>query len=502
MSTLLELKDIDKRFPGTHALRGVSFAFERGQTHAIVGENGAGKSTLIKILTGAHLKDGGTLTWEGRPVELRSPLDAQALGINAVHQEVALAPALTVAENIFLGDEPTRAGFVQDRVMVRRAQALLDDLGFQLSARRRLGSLTIGQQQLVATARASARGTKLLIFDEPTAYLSNSEVQGLFRLIRRLQGEGVTVVYISHRLEEIFELADHVTVLRDGAVISSRPIRETDRGTLIRDMVGRSFEQLYYKEEVERGEVLLEARHLSGPGFKDVSLDVRRGEVVGLFGLIGAGRSEFLSAVFGRTRPSVGEMRFRGAPYRPNSVSDALKRGVALIPESRRLQGLCLSLPVGFNLNLPVYRRISPFGWVRGADEAKNAAAQIRDLRIRTPGAARQVGKLSGGNQQKVVVGKWLLHGAELYIFDEPTTGVDVSTKLEIYKLMAALLRGGAGVILVSSYLPEVLELSDTLHVFRRGRLVGTHPHGSASSEAVLGEALGSAPPQPLETQG
>ncbi|ADI15405.1 sugar ABC transporter ATP-binding protein [Truepera radiovictrix] len=501
MSTLLELQDIDKRFPGTHALKGVSLVFERGKTHAIVGENGAGKSTLIKILTGAHPKDGGTLIWEGSPLELRSPLDAQALGINAVHQEVALAPALTVAENIFLGDEPTRAGLVQDRVMTRRAQALLDDLGFQLSARRRLGDLTIGQQQLVATARASARGTKLLIFDEPTAYLSNSEVRGLFRLIRRLQGEGVTIVYISHRLEEIFELADFVTVLRDGAVISSRPIHETDRSTLIRDMAGRSFEQLYYKEAVPKGEVLLRTARLSGVGFHDISLTVRRGEIIGLFGLIGAGRSEFLSAVFGRTRPTSGEMRFRGAPYRPKSVADALKRGVALIPESRRLQGLCLSLSVGFNLNLPVYERISPFGVVRRADELRNAEAQIRDLRIRTPGAARQVGKLSGGNQQKVVLGKWLLHGAELYIFDEPTTGVDVATKLEIYKLMAALLKGGAGIILVSSYLPEVLELSDTLHVFRHGRLVGTHPHGAADSETILAQALGAAQTQALKAE-
>lgn len=491
MSSLLALHEIDKRFPGTHALKAVSLEFEQGRTHAIVGENGAGKSTLIKILTGAHPKDGGSLTWEGVPVELRSPLEAQALGINAVHQEVALAPALTVAENIFLGDEPTRAGLVQNRVMVKNAQALLDDLGFKLSARRRLGALTIGQQQLVATARASARGTKLLIFDEPTAYLSNSEADGLFRLIRRLQREGVTVVYISHRLEEIFELADHVTVLRDGSVISSRPVAETSRSLLIRDMAGRSFEQLYHKEEVPKGELLLETRNLSGPGFEDVSLSVRRGEIIGLFGLIGAGRSEFLSAIFGRVRPTAGEMLLGGRPFKPRSVGDALERKVALIPESRRLQGLCLSMPVGFNLNLPIYKRVSPFGVVRGSEEAKNADTMIADLRIRTPSAARQVGKLSGGNQQKVVVGKWLLHGADLYIFDEPTTGVDVSTKLEIYKLMAALLQRGAGIILVSSYLPEVLELSDVLHVFKQGRLAGSHPFAQSSSEVILAQALG-----------
>ena len=489
--TLLELRGVDKHFPGTHALKEVSFSLRRGETHGIVGENGAGKSTLIKILTGAHQKDGGTILWQGRGIELKSPLEAQTLGITAVHQEVALAPALTVAENIFLGDEPTRFGLVQSGVMTRKAQALLDDLGFTLEARRRLGDLTIGQQQLVATARASARGTKLLIFDEPTAYLSNSETQGLFRLVRRLQGEGVTIVYISHRLEEVFELCDRVTVLRDGAVISSRPVAETTRGGLIQDMAGRSFEKLYHKEEVPRGETLLEVRKLSGPGFEDVSLSVKRGEMVGLFGLVGAGRSEFLAALFGRVRATSGEVRLRGDAFKPRSVSHAVKNGVALIPESRRIQGLCLTMPVGFNLNLPSYRRISPFGLVRGRLEAENADAQISDLRIRTPSAGRQVGKLSGGNQQKVVVGKWLLHGADLYIFDEPTTGVDVSTKLEIYKLFAELLKAGAGIILVSSYLPEVLELSDTLHVFRQGRVVASHPHGRGSSEAILEQALG-----------
>ena len=242
-------------------------SLREGETHGIVGENGAGKSTLIKILTGAYTKDGGTLRWRGRNVALKSPLEAQALGINAVHQEVALAPALTVAENIFLGDEPTRLGMVRDGLMVRKAQVLLNDLGFDLPARRRLEELTIGQQQLVATARASARGTELLIFDEPTAYLSSREADGLFRLIRRLQGEGVTVVYISHRLEEVFELCDRVTVLRDGAVISTRTVAETTRGGLIRDMAGRSVEQLYYKEAVPLGETLLEVQGLSGPGF-------------------------------------------------------------------------------------------------------------------------------------------------------------------------------------------------------------------------------------------
>ena len=488
---ILELQDVDKHFPGTHALQAVSFTIRQGETHGIVGENGAGKSTLIKILTGAHQKDSGTIFWQGQDVQLRSPLEAQALGINAVHQEVALAPALSVAENIFLGDEPTRLGLVRGGEMNRRAQALLDDLGFQLSAQQRLGDLTIGQQQLVATARASARGTKLLIFDEPSAYLSSNEAQGLFRLIRRLQSEGVTIIYISHRLEEVFDLCNRVTVLRDGAVVSSKSVAETTRSGLIHDMAGRSFEQLYYKETFGKGDTLLETRRLSGPGFKDISVSLRRGEIVGLFGLIGAGRSEFLAALFGRVKPTAGAMILQGQAFQPKSVTDAVEHGIALIPESRRLQGLCLSLPVGFNLNLPSYRHLSSFGLVRGGLEAERADEQISNLSIRTPTAARPVGKLSGGNQQKVVVGKWLAHGAEVYIFDEPTTGVDVSTKLEMYKLFAELLRAGAGIILVSSYLPEVLELSDTLHVFREGRLVSSYPHGAAPSETILEKALG-----------
>ena len=497
-ATLLELQRIDKRFPGTHALREVSLTFQQGETHAIIGENGAGKSTLIKILTGAYRKDQGQMRWLGHEVDLRSPLEAQALGINAVHQEVALAPDLTVAENIFLGDEPCRFGMVNYRKMYRQAAALLEDLGFDLPVRRRLGDLSIGRQQLVATARASARGTRLLIFDEPTAYLSNTDAERLFSLIRRLQREGVTIIYISHRLEEVFELANRVTVLRDGAVVSTQAVEQSSRGQLIQDMAGRSFEQLYYKETVAKGALLLRSQGLSGKGFEDINLSVHRGEIVGLFGLVGAGRSEFLHAVFGRSPAQQGHLQMHGQSFTPRNVNQALSQGIALIPESRRMQGLCLSLSVGFNLNLPAYRKVSTLGMVQSGRERHVAKQYIDDLSIRTPSAGRTVSKLSGGNQQKVVVGKWLNHGADLYIFDEPTTGVDVSTKLEIYKLFAALLRQGAGIILVSSYLPEVLELSDVLHIFRKGRCVASYPYETldesaarTKQQAILAHALG-----------
>lgn len=488
---LLELRGLDKQFTGTHALKSVSLAFERAEIHAIVGENGAGKSTLIKLLTGVHLKTDGEILWEGRHVEMTGPQDALALGINAVHQEVVLCPHLTVAANLFLGDERVRYGLLQSRQMVREAHATLNDLGFSVPADAVLATLTIGQQQLVATTRAALRGTRFLIFDEPTAYLTRQEAAQLFALIRRLKAEGVTIVYISHRLEEVFELADRVSVLRDGQLISTHRIGMIDEQALIRDMSNRSIEQIYHKEGVLRGPPLLATEGLSGVGFSDISMTVHRGEIVGLYGLIGAGRSEFVQTVFGRHRASAGRVLWQGKPVEIHREKQAIALGIALVPESRRDQGLCLNLGVGLNLNLTVYERLTRVLTISRSAEAAQADRQIKDLRIVTPSRTALAASLSGGNQQKIVVGKWLNHGAELFIFDEPTVGVDVGTKFEIYRLFARLLQNGAGIILISSYLPEVYELADTLHVFRRGRLVATHGYKDASVEAILTEAIG-----------
>ncbi|MQT14189.1 sugar ABC transporter ATP-binding protein [Segnochrobactrum spirostomi] len=488
---ILELRKVDKRFTGTYALKQIDLAFQEGEIHAIVGENGAGKSTMIKILTGAHVRSSGTILWKGEVVPLDDPHDAIALGINAVHQEVVLCPHLSVAANMFLGDERTRFTLLKDREMVVEAQRVLDGLGFSLPAAATLSDLTIGQQQLVATARAAMRGTRFLIFDEPTAYLTRQETDQLFRLIRRLNGEGVTIVYISHRMEEIFELADRVSVLRDGALVSTRIVAETREPDLIRDMVARSIEEVHYKEPIELGSPLLEVKHLSGPGFNDVSLTVHAGEVVGLYGLVGAGRSEFAQCLFGRTRRSAGEVIFKGEPIHPRTVGEAIDKGLALVPESRRDQGLCLNLGVGFNLNLSIFERLSPLGLVDTGAERRAAARQIADMRILTASQRAPAATLSGGNQQKIVIGKWLNHGADLFIFDEPTVGVDVGTKVEIYKLFAALLKRGAGIILISSYLPEVHDLSDRLHVFRAGRAVAEHPSRAVEAETILKEAIG-----------
>jgi ribose transport system ATP-binding protein len=488
---LLVLKKLDKRFDATHALRAVDLSFERGEIHAIVGENGAGKSTLIKLLTGVYRRSGGEVIWEGRPVALATPHEAITLGINAVHQEVVLCPHLTVAANLFLGDERVKFGVLRDRAMLREGQKLLADLGFDLSAGAVLSSLNIGQQQLVATARAERRGARFLIFDEPTAYLTRQEAAALFSLIRRLKAQGITIVYISHRLEEVFELADRVSILRDGALISTKRISETNEADLIFGMINRSIEQIYHKEPVAFGAALLETKKLGGDGFRDVSITVRAGEMVGLYGLIGAGRSEFVQSLFGRFPATAGNIIWQGKPVSIRTERTAMDLGIALAPESRRDQGLCLNLGVGLNINLPIFDRLTSGPIINAASEARHADRQIRDLQIKTASRKAHVGSLSGGNQQKIVIGKWLNHGAKLFIFDEPTVGVDVGTKSEIYRLLGALLKQGAGIIMISSYLPEVYEMADTLHVFRRGSVVASHGHKTASQEEILSEAIG-----------
>jgi ribose transport system ATP-binding protein len=488
---ILELRQLEKRYGFIQALKPASLAFHRGEIHAIVGENGAGKSTLIKLLTGVIRRTGGDILWNGAVIHLESPDVAIAHGINAVHQEVLLCRHLSVAANIFLGDETVRYGLLQKRDMTRDAQEILDDLGFDLPAGELLSNLTIGQQQLVATARASRRGTKFLIFDEPTAYLTRQETAQLFALIRRLKAEGVTIVYISHRMEEVFDLADRVSVLRDGELVGTRLIGETNDAELVRLMINRSIEQIYHKEKIGFGAELIEARNLSGKGFSDVSLKVRVGEIVGLYGLIGAGRSEFALSLYGRNPKTGGQIYWKGQPIDINNERRAMDLGIALAPESRRDQGLCLNLSIGLNLNLPIYDRLTKGVTLSSSLEKDRANRQINNLSIKTPTRHTLASSMSGGNQQKIVIGKWLNHGAGLFIFDEPTVGVDVGTKAEIYRLFSNLLKQGAGIILISSYLPEVYELADTLHVFRNGRLVATHGFHEASHEEVLADAIG-----------
>jgi ribose transport system ATP-binding protein len=488
---MLRLEKLDKRFGATHALKAVDLDFIPGEIHAIVGENGAGKSTLIKLLTGVHSRTSGEIYWQNRSVPLRTPQEAIDLGINAVHQEVVLCPHLTVAANLFLGDEKIRYTLLQHRTMIREGQKILDEIGFHLNTTDRLSDLTIGQQQLVATARAAMRGTRFLIFDEPTAYLTRQEGAQLFALIARLKSKGVTIVYISHRLEEVFQLADRVSILRDGQLISTQRVSDTNETTLIAGMMNRSIEQIHYKQTIPFGNEIVRTEDLSGKGFDKISISVRAGEIIGLYGLIGAGRSEFVMGLFGRYPNTGGKIFWKGKETRIHKERDAISHGMALVPESRRDQGLCLNLSVRLNLNLPIYKRLSPNTLIHPFLENRTADRQIQEVQIKTASREALTSSLSGGNQQKIVVGKWLNHGADLYIFDEPTVGVDVGTKSEIYKLFAKLLQNGAGIILISSYLPEVYDLSDTLHVFRQGRIVASHRGVKAPGETILTEAIG-----------
>jgi ribose transport system ATP-binding protein len=488
---LIKLANIDKHFAGTYALRNVSLALEAGEIHAIVGENGAGKSTLIKILVGAHGRSAGELFWKGTPLNVNTPRDTLALGIYAVNQEMLLCPHLTVAENLFLGCETERYGLLRAREMERKAQAILDDLGFSIDSRSLLSDLSIGQRQLVAIARAPIYRSELVIFDEPTAYLSRSEADLLFALIRRFRDEGRTIVYISHRMEEIFELVDRVSVLRDGQLLSTRAIGETTPNELVAEMAARPIGDIHHKESVEIGDALLEIDSLSGPGFENISMNVRAGEIVGIFGLVGSGRSEFVRAVFGRTRASAGTIRRNGRPLAIQREGDAIEAGIALIPESRRYEGLCLDLDVGTNISLANLPALGRFGVLDAGEERRRARQWMSRLKVAATSEAMTVGRLSGGNQQKVVIAKWLEHGADIFIFDEPTVGVDVAAKAEIYKTIAQLLQKGAGVIIISSYLPEVYDLADTLHIFREGRQVAQFPHKQVGHDVILAKAIG-----------
>ncbi len=488
-SPILELRGLQKNYGAVEALKPATMTFLSGEIHAIVGENGAGKSTLIKLLTGVIARSAGEIRWCGETVDLATPNEAIARGINAVHQEVVLCPHLSVAANMFLGDEMNRRGLMRKRAMTGAAQGVLDDLGFNLPANAELGSLTIGQQQLVATARAAMRGTQFLIFDEPTAYLTRQESAQLFRLSAGCRARASRSSIQPQAGRGVRACGPRLGA-SDGTHVGTRAISETNEAELITLMINRTIEQIYHKERFEPGEMIVETRGLSGPGFRDISLSVRAGEIVGLYGLIGAGRSEFALGLYGRNPVSAGEIFWQGRKVAIGNERKAMDLGIALAPESRRDQGLCLNLPIGVNINLPVFKRLTRGLTINRAQEASNAERQIRDLKIKTPSRRVLASAMSGGNQQKIVIGRWLSHGAKLFIFDEPTVGVDVGTKAEIYRLFARLLEKGAGIILISSYLPEVYELADRLHVFRQGRLVASHDYRAASHEEVLAQAI------------
>lgn len=476
MRDLLEMRGISKAFLGMEALRDVSFAVRAGEIHAIVGENGAGKSTLIKILAGIYSKDSGEICINGQRVDISRPRDSYRAGLRFIHQEILMVPWFTVAENIFLGNEPTRGvlGRIDESIMNAKASAILARLGIELSPTTVVSDLSVAQKQMVAIARSIATGGTLLVLDEPTAPLSQREVETLFRILRNLKEQGFTMIYISHRLEEIFRVADRVTVLRDARYGGTFLTDETTPDELVRHMIGKDLKSRYPRVDTKPGSAILKVKGLTRKGaFEDISFTLHEGEILGIAGLVGAGRTEVLRSMFGADPVDSGIIKVRNQALRCSSPRRAIRSGLCLIPEERREEGLVLNLSVGTNICLCSLDRLARWGLLSSTREMGLAAEYIRALSIDTTGAKQRVRYLSGGNQQKVVLAKWLARSAKVFLLDEPTKGVDVGAKSQIYSLMRTLAEEGAGLILVSSDMPELVALSHRVLVMREGSIVG-----------------------------
>ena len=500
---LLDARSITKSFAGLRALRGVSFDLRPGEVHALVGENGAGKSTFIKIVTGAERADAGTLSVSGTPVADMDPHASRALGIAAIYQQPSLFPHLTVAENIGLALERGGVWRTIDRGARRtRAAALLTRIGAAIDPDRLVASLTMPEQQVVEIAKAIGADARVLIMDEPTASLTDREVAGLFEVIGRLRAAGAGIIYISHRLEEIFAIADRITVLRDGEAVGTCETSQVTRDDLIRMMVGRDLAAVFPKRAVAPGETALAIRNLSNrrTGVRDVSFAVRRGEILGLAGLVGSGRTQLAEILFGLTPADSGEIAVHGTPVRIESPADAIRLGIGYVPEDRRQHGVLLDMSVAANASLASLGAVSRRGLIDRAAEASAAARYVERLRIKTPDVETAVGALSGGNQQKVALARWLATGPSILILDEPTQGVDVGSKAEIHALMQDLAEGGMAIVMISSELPEILGMSDRIAVMRAGTIRATFDRREATAAKILAAALdqGSGP----EAQG
>ena len=494
MTPVLELRNVDKSFPGVRALDGVQFNVFPGEIHALLGENGAGKSTLIKIVSGVYEPDSGILKVRGEELRFQSPLEAQAIGIATIYQELLLFPALTVAENIFAGHPPrNRFGGIDWSTMRQKASDLLASLDIHdLDPAQIVGALSIGNRQRVEIAKALSRDAKLLIMDEPTAALTEADVERLFDIVRNLREREVGIVYISHRLEEVFELADRVTVLRDGGYVGTMRIEETNRDDLISMMVGRTIDALFPKTKVDPGETVLEVEHLDRPPqTRDVSLSVKGGEIVGLAGLVGSGRSELAQVLFGVTPADAGTIRLAGQQVNIKSPREAKALGIAYLPEDRGLQGLIRPMTLRENLSLAVLERLAKASFIDLRNERALAKDAIDKFGIRASGTEQVVNKLSGGNQQKAVVAKWLATNPRVLIMDEPTRGVDVGAKAEIHRLMGELVEQGLAILMISSELPEIMGMSDRILVMREGRIVAEFKRDEADQEEIAAAMMG-----------
>ena len=487
---------MSKTFAGVKALRSVSFALRAGEVHALIGENGAGKSTLIKIITGAVVPDTGTIKVRGELIPHMEPRVSKSLGIVAIYQQPSLFPDLTVAENIALALEGQSAWRVLDwKARSRRAKELLARAGASIDPEALVATLSMPEQQLVEIAKAIGADARIVIMDEPTASLTEREVASLFAVIARLRSEGVGVIYISHRLEEIAAVADRVTVLRDGETIAMNRIQEVDRAELIRMMVGRELGTIFPKREIAAGQTVLELRDVSSraAGVHHVSLSVRKGEILGIAGLVGSGRTQLAETIFGLTPADSGEILLRGVSIAIASPADAIRRGIGYVPEDRPRHGAILEMSIAANTSLACLRKVAPHGLIDRAEERELAEGFVKQLRIKTPSVDMETGALSGGNQQKVALARWLAIGPAVLILDEPTQGVDVGSKSEIHSLMADLAERGLAIVMISSELPELLGMSDRIAVMHNGTIRGTLDRKDATQQTILSLALGHA---------
>ncbi|RCW52249.1 sugar ABC transporter ATP-binding protein [Halanaerobium sp. ST460_2HS_T2] len=490
---VLEMKNITKTFPGVKALDKVNFSLEKGEVHALLGENGAGKSTLMKVLNGIHKRDEGEIIVKGEPVEFENTKEAQNAGLAIIHQELELIPYLNVAENIFLGREERNGVFINYKKLYQQTEEVLDLLGVNIDPRAQIKDLNIGSQQMVEIAKAVSQDADILVMDEPTSSLTNQEIEILFELIERLKEQEIAIVYISHRLEEVFEICDRVTVLRDGQFVGEVKTSETNEDELIKMMVGRTIEDRFPEMNFAPADEILRVKNLSVPDqIVNASFSLKKGEILGIAGLMGSGRTELAKAIFGVFKEKTGEIFYRGNRLKIDSPADAIDNGIYYLSEDRKEEGLILGLSVADNISISVLKTIlNANTFIDSAAEKELAEKYIKDLNIKTPSEKQLVKNLSGGNQQKVVISKLLSTRPEVVIFDEPTRGIDVGAKREIYNLMQDLIDEGVAVILISSELPEILNLSNRILVMHEKEIMGELDAAEADQEAIMKLATG-----------
>lgn len=493
VDSILEMRNIVKTFPGVKAVDDVTFNVRPATVHALVGENGAGKSTLMKVLAGEHIPNSGEIFFDGEKVDIKSTQDAFDVGVSTVYQELNLVPEMTIAENMFLGREPVNKIFIDDKYINQEAGKYIASVGLDYAPETKLGELSVAAQQMVEIAKGINRGSKLIVLDEPTSAITDAEVETLFGLVNALKAKGITFIYISHKMDEIFSLCDDVTVMRDGTHVETRSLEGLDKNGLVALMVGRELSDLFPKEEITIGEEVFRVENLTIKDlFSDVSFGINQGEILGISGLMGAGRTEVSRAIFGLDAICSGKMFLEGKEFKPKSTRDAIRNGIALVPEDRKLHGLCLERSILENISLPNLDMFSSAAGLLDLGQESKAAEDIsKRLKTKTHSLHVNVGNLSGGNQQKVVLSKWLLRDLKVLILDEPTRGIDVGAKSEIYKLMGELAKTGMAIIMVSSELPEILGMSDRILVMSEGKLMGELDRKDATQENIMHYATG-----------